>query len=128
MIYEIAADITALAHFTFIVFVIFGAVLGIRSRAWKVLHLASMSYGVLIEIFYWYCPLTYLEQHLRTKSGRGSYQDTFIGHYLNRIVYLEVPQWSLIVAAIAILAANLGLYLYCWRNSRQASTQSMHQP
>ena len=115
MIYEIAADLTALVHLTFIAFVIFGAFLGYRSRAWKFLHLTAMGYGVLIEVFYWYCPLTYLEQYLRTKAGKGEFQEAFIAHYLNQIVYLDVPQWSLIAAAAVVLAVNLGLYVYWWR-------------
>ena len=115
MIYEIVADLTALAHLTFIAFVVFGAILGRRSRAWKALHLACMGYGVLIEVFYWYCPLTHLEQYLRTKAGRGSYQDAFIAHYLNRLIYLDVPQWSLILAAGIVLGLNLGLYLFLSR-------------
>ena len=121
MIYEFAAGLTAVAHLAFIVFVIFGALLGRRSRAWRALHLASMAYGVLVEIFYWYCPLTYLEQYLRTKSGKGSYQDAFIAHYLNKLVYLDVPQWSLILAAAIVLAINLGLYFYWWRHPAKAA-------
>ena len=123
MIYEIAADLTALAHLTFIAFVIFGAMLGRRSRAWKALHLACMGYGVLIEVFYWYCPLTYLEQYLRTKAGRGSYQDAFIAHYLNRLIYLNVPQWSLILAAAIVLSVNLGFYIY-WSRHRGGSPRN----
>ena len=126
MIYEIAADLTAVAHLTFIAFVLFGAIMGRRSRAWKVLHLACMGYGLAIEVFYWYCPLTVLEQYLRTKAGRGSYQDAFIAHYLNQLIYLDVPQWSLIVAAGIVLALNLALYFYWWRHpagARQAQSE-----
>lgn len=121
MIYEIAADLTALSHLTFIAFVIFGALLGRRSRTWKVLHLACMGYGVLIEVFYWYCPLTHLEQYLRTKAGSGSYQEAFIAHYLNMFIYLDAPQWSLILAAALVLAINLGLYFYWWRHPAKAT-------
>jgi hypothetical protein len=74
-----------------------------------------MAYGVLIEIFDWYCPLTYVEQYLRMKSGRGIYHEAFIAHYVNRFIYLDVPQWSLIVVASIVLATNLGLYSYWWR-------------
>ena len=117
MSYEIAADLTAAVHFTFIAFVIFGALLGRRSRVWMALHLGTMVYGVMIEVFYWYCPLTVLEQYLRAKAGRGQYEEAFIAHYLNRVIYLDAPQWTLILAAVLVAATNAGLYLYWywWR-------------
>ncbi len=122
MLFEIAADITALAHLTFILFVIFGAALvhrslGRRRRVWMALHLASMAYGVMIEVFYWYCPLTVIEQFLRRKAGRGEYNDAFIAHYVNKLVYLDAPQWSLVLAAAIVLVGNLGIYFYWWRRA-----------
>jgi Protein of Unknown function (DUF2784) len=111
MWYEIAADLTAIVHLAFILFVIFGAFLGRRRRWWRLAHFLAMSYGVLVEIFYWYCPLTWLEQYLREGAGRGSYTEPFIAHYLNKFIYLDVPQWTLILAAGVVLGVNLGLYI-----------------
>lgn len=118
MIYKLAADLTALTHLSFILFVLFGAVLGRRRRTWRILHLIAMGYGVFIEVFYWYCPLTIFEQYLREKAGAGMYQEPFIQHYVNKIVYLDVPQWSMILAAAVVLAGNLGLYVYWWRREK----------
>ncbi len=118
MAYELAAGLTALAHFAFILFVIFGALLGRRKRVWRYLHLASMVYGVMIEVFYWYCPLTYLEQYLREKAGADSFEEGFITHYLNKLIYLNAPQWSLILAAVVVLAVNGGFYIYWFRQPK----------
>lgn len=118
MAYELAAGLTALAHFAFILFVIFGALLGRRKRVWRYLHLASMVYGVMIEVFYWYCPLTYLEQYLREKAGADSFEEGFITHYLNKLIYLNAPQWSLILAAAVVLVVNLGFYIYWFRQPK----------
>ena len=119
MLYDLAANLTALLHFGFLAFVVLGATLGHRSRRWRVIHLAAMAYGVLVEVFYWYCPLTYLEQFLRKRAGRGFYEEPFIAHYLNQIIYLEVPQRSLIAAAVIVLTGNLGLYAYwAYRSGR----------
>jgi hypothetical protein len=122
VLYEAAADLTATIHLLFILFVIFGAILGRRSLRWRLGHLACMAYGVLIEIFYWYCPLTYIEQFLRSKSGRGMYQEPFIEHYLNKMIYLDVPQWSLIATAALVLLINVGLYVYWGVRGRLAGT------
>src|SRR3989304_10376805 len=104
--YEIAATLTALAHFAFLAFVVLGAFRGRRSRPWRYLHWASMTYGILVEVFYWYCPLTYVEQYLRRRAGRGSFEEPFIAHYLNQLIYLQVPQWRLIAAAVVVLGVN----------------------
>ena len=113
MFHEIAANLIALIHVVFLAFVVFGAFLGRGSRFWRYLHMGCMVYGVFVEVFYWYCPLTYLEQHLREKAGRGVYAEPFIAHYLNRLIYFDVPQWSLVLAAVVVLGVNLSLYL-CW--------------
>ena len=110
MRYEIAANLTALAHLAFLAFVVFGAFLGRRHRAWKYLHVGAMAYGVAIEVFYWPCPLTYVEQYLRRRAGRGIYEEPFIAHYLNQLIYVDLPQWTLIVAAVVVLAINAALY------------------
>ena len=115
MWYEITANLTAAVHLVFLGFVVFGALLGRCNRWWRYAHLVAMVYGVFIEIFYWYCPLTYVEQYLRERAGRGSYREPFIAHYLNAIIYLDVPQWTLILVAGAVLAINCGLYVWWWR-------------
>ena len=118
--YELAADLTSLIHLAFIAFVVFGAILGRGSRLWRNLHLACMAYGVLIEVFYWYCPLTYLEQYFRDKAGHGTYQEPFIQHYISKLIYLNVPQWALIAAAAVVLLVNTGLYLYWYSQQHSA--------
>lgn len=124
VVYDSAADLTAAVHFAFIAFVIFGAFLGRRSGTWRWLHIAAMIYGVLVEVFYWECPLTYLEGYFLRLAGRRVYEEPFIEHYLNRLIYLNVPEWSLIVVASVVLATNAALYIYWMRHPRQL--QSHH--
>ena len=112
MWYEIAAALTALVHLAFLAFVVFGAFLGRRRRAWKYVHIGAMGYGVAIEVFYWYCPLTLIEQYLRRRAGRGYYEEPFIAHYINQIIYLDVSQAALIAASIVVLAINTLLYIH----------------
>ena len=118
MWYELAANLIAVVHLGFLAFVVFGTLLGRRNRWWRHAHIAAMVYGVLIEVFYWYCPLTYLEQYLRRLAGRGIYEEPFIAHYLNKIIYIDIPQAALILAAVVILGANSGFYVYRWRHEK----------
>jgi len=118
MWHEIGADVIALVHFGFLAFVMFGVLLGRTHRWWRIAHIAAMMYGVLIEVFYWPCPLTYLEQYLRRQAGQGQFDEPFIAHYLNQLIYIEAPQWAMIPAALAVLGTNCGLYLYLWRKDK----------
>lgn len=122
MWYGLAADFVALVHLAFLTFVVFGVLLGRRHRWWRLAHLAAMAYGVLIEVFYWYCPLTNVEQYLRERAGEGYYTEPFIAHYLNRIIYVDVPQEILIAAAIVVLSVNSGFYIHSWRREKLLHT------
>jgi hypothetical protein len=118
--YEAAANLTAVVHLAFLAFVVFGAVLGRRYRGWRYLHFAAMAYGVAIEVFYWYCPLTYLEQYLRRRAGRGFYDEPFIAHYINKIIYLDVCQGLLIFVATAVLIVNCLIYVHATKRTQAA--------
>lgn len=105
-----------MAHFLFILFVIFGAVVAWKYPLLRWLHWASMTYGLLIEIFQWVCPLTLVEIELRRRGGLSYYDDSFISHYLQQIIYLDAPRRSLIIAAVVVVTVNIGLY---WLFGRQ---------
>jgi hypothetical protein len=120
VIYGWAADLTVLLHFLFILFVIFGALLVARNPKLAYLHWATLVYALLIEVFNWYCPLTLLEQRLRLAAGTGAYERSFLVHYLERLIYWDVPQWLLIVGAAGVVLANL--VFYGWRGRRKEAS------
>jgi Protein of Unknown function (DUF2784) len=121
VLYRWAANLTVLVHFLFIVFVIFGAVLVARLPKLKPVHWAALGYGLLVEVFNWYCPLTLLEQWLRHAAGRQAYEQSFLVHYLDALIYWDVPQWVLITGAIGVVLANVAVYC---RNGRQVARSS----
>lgn len=89
MPYALLADLTLLVHLLFILFVIFGGLLVWR-HAWLVwLHLPAVTWGVLVQVAGWYCPLTPLENHLLLLAGEAPYAGDFIGHYLLAAIYPE---------------------------------------
>jgi hypothetical protein len=118
VLYRFAADATVFLHLAFIGFVIFGAFLVSKHPRLKYAHWTALSYGLLVEVFNWYCPLTLLEQHLRSRLGRGAYERSFIAHYLDQLIYWDVPQWVLITGAAVVAALNAGFY---WRAARRGS-------
>jgi len=110
--FSILADIVVLIHMLWILFLIFGAFLGTRHRALKYIHLGGLGYALLIQVFGWYCPLTHLEFWLRKLHHPLQVaSDSFLIHYVEKIVYLEISRWSIFVLTIMLISFNLLIYL-----------------
>ena len=132
--YAFAADFVTVAHFAFIVFVVAGGLLLLRwpSAAW--IHLPAALWGAAVEAFGWTCPLTPLENALRSAAMAavagsthpddgghdGAYAGDFIGHYLLPLIYPEgltrEVQWLL---AALVLVVNALIYGAVWRRHRR---------
>ena len=110
MLYQTALELTVLAHFLFILFVLFGALFTRGRPLLSRLHWISRSYGVLVEVFNWYCPLTLLEWRLRRELGSEAYKAGFIEHHLRQLIYWDVPQWALVVGAGVVVGVNAWIY------------------
>ena len=113
MLYKIFADFVVLVHFLWILFLIFGALLGIRNKAIKYIHLSSLIFAIIIQIFDWYCPLTHFEFWLRSRHNPSiAYAGSFIIPYVvGRLVYLEISQTMVLVFTIFLSLFNLWVYL-----------------
>lgn len=111
MLYKILSDIVFLIHFLWIIFLIFGLFLGIRNKAVKAFHILGLGFAFTIQIFGWYCPLTYLEVWLRSKHDSTlTYAGSFIIHYVENIVYLELSRKSIFILTIFLCVFNAWFY------------------
>lgn len=109
--YALAADVAVAVHFGWILFLIGGAAIGRRVLWVRTLHLAGLGYSVLLQLNGWICPLTDLELWLRTRGGTSAYSGSFVAHYFERLVYLEVePAWVLLATG-AIVGGSVAVYL-----------------
>jgi len=113
--YEILADIVVATHFLWILFLIFGAIPGRRIRWVRILHICSLIFSVLLQLNNWICPLTHLEVWLRAKSG-WTYSGGFIQHYIEKLVYLEAPRWTIFAGTVMVIMVTIWIY---WRAFRQ---------
>lgn len=113
----LAAGILAL-HLLWILWVIFGCLLtrGRRKLAW--FHVGSLVYSIVIEVGPWWCPLTRFEQWAQRKAGMTPYEQEFLVHYLEEIVYPDIPYTLLAACAVVICVFNLGVYV--WRRRKQS--------
>jgi len=74
-------------HLAFVLFAVLGAVL-ILWRRWILwIHLPSVFWAIWIELSAGICPLTPLENWLRTLAGQGGYRGAFVAHYLVPVLY-----------------------------------------
>jgi len=74
------------------------------------LHLGSLVWGILIEILPWTCPLTWAENWLETRAGIAPYQGGFMLHYLDALIYPNIPPGLLTGFGVAVCIVNLGIY------------------
>jgi len=120
MLYKILADIIVLIHFVWIIFLFLGAFWGVRNKAVKIFHISGLIFAFLIQIFDWYCPLTHLEVWLRSRHDPAiSYTGSFIIHYVEKIVYIEISRSLIIIFTILLCGINAWLYLKKEPNSKK---------
>ena len=108
-----AAILTLLIHLVWIGLVIFGAIWTRRRPVWSTVHIFALIWGIVVEVGPWPCPLTLAENYFEARAGVVPYHGGFLLHYLDAIVYPNVPDWLLTLVGVAVCGFNLGVYL--WR-------------
>ena len=118
MFFRLAADAVVVVHLLFIVFVLFGGLLVLRWRWLVILHVPALVWGALVEFCHLYCPLTPLENALRSRAGTQGYDGGFIEHYLIPLIYPAglTSQLQLWLGGIVVLCNVL---VYSWLASRR---------
>lgn len=90
--------------------------------AWA--HLPAAAWGVWIEWSGGICPLTPLENRLRTAGGEAGYAGSFVEHYVMPVLY-PVGLTSTVQVALgaAVLVLNLAIYGWCMTRRGDARTR-----
>ena len=102
-IFLLAADVILLLHVLFVAFIVLGLVLIFvgKTRAWhwvrnpwfRLMHLGAV---IVIVIQSWLgviCPLTSIEMTLRARAADTVYSGSFIAHWLEHLLYYQLPPW-----------------------------------
>jgi hypothetical protein len=102
------ADAILLTHAGVVVFVVAGLpviLIGgwrdwrwVRGRAFRFTHLALIAFIVVQTWLGQLCPLTVWENQLRQIAGHNGYTDSFIEHWLSRLLFFDAPWWVFVVA------------------------------
>ena len=118
-----AADLTLFVHAAFVVFVVAGQALVMagwmlgwtwpRNLTFRLAHAGAIALVVLESWFGVVCPLTWLEFRLRAAAGSPVAADSFVGYWLQRLIFYDAPAWAftLVYTSFAALVA-LSLYYY----------------
>jgi hypothetical protein len=110
-----AACLILAIHLAWLLLVIFGAYWTRGRPVWSVVHIAALIWGIVVEVTPWPCPLTLAEQYFETRAGWTAYEGSFVLHYLDAIVYPNLPGWVVTLAGVAVCGANLGIYGWRFR-------------
>ena len=119
MWHSILADIVVVLHLGFVLFVLFGGLLIMKWPKMMWLHLPAVFWGVVVEFTGWICPLTPLENWLRTQGGESDHTGDFITRYFLPILYPDAltRDFQIMLGALVLLV-NLVAYGYLWQSNR----------
>lgn len=126
--YLLLADLILALHVSIVLFVVGGQALillggplgwaWVRRAGFRFLHLALMGFIVVQTWLGQLCPLTVWEQDLRRAAGQAGYAESFIEHWLARLIFFEAP-WSVFVAAYSAFFVLVLLSWWRWPPRRR---------
>jgi len=132
MSYKIFADAVIVVHFLFILFMLFGFLVTAYAlffrekffdwRLFRSLHLLGILYVASLSILGKYCPLTLLENELRSRYELSSvYSGSFIVHYLGKLIYPDVN--PLVIQIPTVFIAIFTIVVFILRPPRRRARE-----
>lgn len=111
MWYRLGADLVLLLHLVFVLFVVTGGFLLLKWPRLAWLHLPAAIWGAVVEYTGWICPLTPIENILRTMAGQSTRASDFIGRYLLPLMYPEGLTRNIqILLGTLVVLVNVTIY------------------
>ena len=112
MLYRWLADLVVVAHLLFILYALFGGLFGLWRRWSLWVHVPTAVWIAVIEFQGWICPLTPLENTLRSAGGSAGYEAGFVEHYLMPVIYPPgLTRTSQIMFGGVAIAVNVAVYI-----------------
>ena len=127
LVFRLLADAILLLHFAFTGFVIIGFLLilvglmagwrWVHNRRFRLTHLAAIGIVVAQAWLGRICPLTTWENALRHRAGQDVYTETFVQHWLHRILFYDAEPW-VFAAIYTVFGALVVLVWWLGRSTR----------
>lgn len=129
MLYRILAELVLVIHFCFVLFVVLGGLLALRWRRLAWLHLPAFAWGVLVQCFFWGCPLTPLENWFRRLGGEAGYAGGFVEHYISALLYADISRGLHVTLGVLLVGVNVLVYslVFTARRRRAAGAPAAGQ-
>ena len=134
MPYGFIADVVVAFHLAYVSFVIFGQLAifagaalkwsWIRNIWFRGIHLLMITIVAVEAILEITCPLTTLENYLRTRAGQNVEEGSFVGRLLHNLMFFTAPSWVFTVCYISFALLVAGTFVVApprWR--RQVQTK-----
>jgi len=128
------ADLVVFIHALFVLFVVAGQTLILtgwiiswhwtRNPLFRVAHLAAIGFVIAEAWFGIAGPLTILEYELRNSAGKTAYEMSFIGYWLNHLMFYTAPEWvfTLTYTLFALLVVTTFVfYPPNWKRRQQGT-------
>jgi hypothetical protein len=109
-LYAILQSAVLVLHLLWIVWIVCGWIFTRGRPLVACFHVASLIWGIAVELGPCPCPLTLAEQWLEARSGADSYHQSFLVHYLDRLVYPDLPEAAVAWTGAAVCVLILGIY------------------
>jgi hypothetical protein len=107
------ADLVILLHAAWALFLALGFIFALRKSKIAFVHLGGLGFSFILNLQGWYCPLTHLENFLRSlHSPEATYSSSFMMAYVYRFLYPDLPEGLLRIGEIVFVCLNLAGYAY----------------
>ncbi|HSC78006.1 MAG TPA: DUF2784 domain-containing protein [Candidatus Acidoferrales bacterium] len=120
-IYHVLAVVAFTLHAAWILWVLLGWLATRKRPVLRWLHIGSVVYAILIEVVLFPCPLTLLENWSLQRAGEKPYEESFLIHYFESVIYPDVSQQLLTVVAVMVCVAILGVHLLRYARGRNGA-------
>ncbi len=122
MIHKLLISIIIIIHFLYILFMLFGFIFNLYGLLFnkkllnyfylRVFHFIGIIFVFSLELLWKYCPLTFIENYLYRKlAPHHTYQESFIIHYLEKIIYPDVNPLIIIVPTGVLAVVTLLIFI-----------------
>ncbi len=127
--FQLLADAILIIHLLFVGFVVLGLVFiligmwkkwpWVHNRIFRITHLAAIGIVVAQAWLDRLCPLTLWENELRKKAGEAVYSETFIEHWLHKILFFEAEPWVFVTIYTVFGSIVMILWLITRHNHKR---------
>ena len=121
-----AAILVLVLHLAWILWVIFGAFWTSGRRWLTAFHIASLLWGIAVEVGPWPCPLTMAEDFFQRRAGLAPDGGGFLLRSISSLVYPNVSVMALTICGVAVCVVNLAIYAwraFQWTRRNRAESQ-----